>query len=222
MKSRHGSRIRLLCRTCGRTFCSRRGSDQFASLISEGMSCASLARTLHMCPATISRWLARAAKHARAFGEEHDRVDVPTELQLDEISARPASQPRSPWIFNALEVGSRYWASAVVGRRTRRSTRKFVLRVRTACASIPTGLVIISDPFPYYLREIERTFGPTCTYVHSKTDSVAALSIAYSLAIQAIASPASTGSLLSASSNLRRTCAQQATCTTRAGSSAAS
>jgi hypothetical protein len=56
-----------------------------------------------VCPATITRWLARAAKHARAFGEEHDRVDVPTELQLDEISARPASQPRSPWIVNALE-----------------------------------------------------------------------------------------------------------------------
>jgi hypothetical protein len=142
MKSKHGSRIRLLCRTCGRTFCSRRGSvyyrlqhprrsfDQFASLLSEGMSCASLARTLHVCPATITRWLARAAKHARAFGEEHDRVDVPTELQLDEISARPASQPRSPWIFNALEVGSRYWSAAVVGRRTRRSSSACGRRAR--------------------------------------------------------------------------------------------
>jgi hypothetical protein len=53
--------------TCGPTFCSRRGSvyyrlqhprrsfDQFASLLSEGMSCASLARALHVCPATITR-----------------------------------------------------------------------------------------------------------------------------------------------------------------------
>jgi IS1 family transposase len=92
------------------------------------------------------------------------------EFLLDEISARPAAQPRSPWIFNALEVGSRYWAAAVVGRRTRRTTKAFVVQLRQACATIPMGLVITSDPFPYYLREIERSFGASCIYAHVHTD----------------------------------------------------
>ena len=86
MKSRNGARVRMLCRTCGRTFCSRRGSayyrlqtprrvfDRFARLLVEGLSCASLARTLGVCPGTISRWLARASRHARAFSDEHDRI----------------------------------------------------------------------------------------------------------------------------------------------------
>jgi transposase-like protein len=102
MRSRHGSQLRLLCRTCGRTFCNRRGSayyrlhhprrtfDQFATLFTEGLSCASLVRSLHVSPGTITRWLARASQHARAFGEEHDRIEDLVELQLDEISARPA------------------------------------------------------------------------------------------------------------------------------------
>lgn len=181
MKSRRGSRIRLLCRTCGRTFCGRRGSayyrlqhprrtfDQFAALMTEGLSCASLARSLRVCPGTISRWLARASKHARAFSGEHDRIDVPFEMQFDEISARPANQRGSPWVFNGIEVASRYWAAAVVGRRNRRSTRSLVLQARKACGRVPTELLITSDPFPYYQQELERTFGPGCVYVQVKT-----------------------------------------------------
>ena len=176
MRSRHGSRLRLLCRTCNRTFCGRRGTayyrlqhprsdfDRFVALLSEGMSCAGLARALDVCPGTISRWLERAAKHARTFGEEFDRVPDPVELQLDEISARPASQPASPWIFNAIEVSTRYWAAALVGGRTRRATRAFVLRARNACPSLHTRLLITSDPFPYYEQALRQTFGPACVY----------------------------------------------------------
>lgn len=65
MKSRHGARLRLLCRDCDRTFCNRRGTvyyrlqtprwtfDHFAALLSEGLSCASLARILDLAPATL-------------------------------------------------------------------------------------------------------------------------------------------------------------------------
>ena len=50
MKSRNGARLRLLCPACKRTFCNRRGTayyrlrhprrtfDQFASLLTEGLS----------------------------------------------------------------------------------------------------------------------------------------------------------------------------------------
>jgi transposase-like protein len=61
--------------------------DQFADLLTEGLSAASLSRALGVCPATISRWLARASKHAGAFSDEHDAVEEPLELQFDELSA---------------------------------------------------------------------------------------------------------------------------------------
>jgi hypothetical protein len=180
MKSRNGARVRLLCRTCGRTFCSRRGCayyrlqkprrvfDQFAKLLSEGLSCASLARTLQVCPGTISRWLERAARHARAFGDEHDRIRSPVEMQFDEISARPANQPRSPWVFNGIEVSTRFWTAAVVGKRSRRTTRAFVLQARQACRDVPRDVLVTSDPFPYYEPELRRGFGPACVYVQVK------------------------------------------------------
>jgi hypothetical protein len=99
MKSRHGARVRFLCRTplqpprqrLPPLATPRRTLDQFAALLTEGLSFASLARTLHVWPNTISRWLAHAAMHARAFGDVYDRIDHPLEFQLDEISARPAT-----------------------------------------------------------------------------------------------------------------------------------
>jgi len=121
-----------------------------------------------VCPATISRWLARASRHARAFGDEHDRIRKPVEMQFDEISARPANQPGSPWVFNGIEVSTRYWAAALVGRRSRRTTRAFVLQARQACRDVPTDVLVTSDPFPYYERELERGFGPACVYVQVK------------------------------------------------------
>lgn len=185
LRSRHGSRLRLLCRTCGRTFCNRRGSayyrlqhprkqfDSFAALLAEGLSSAALARALSVAPATITRWLGRAAAHARSFADEHDRVERPFELQFDEISGRPASEPRSPWIYNGIEVSSRYWVAAFVGRRSRRSTRAFVLQARAALGSLASDLLVVSDPFPYYERELERSMGPRCVYVKVRNSYLA-------------------------------------------------
>jgi transposase-like protein len=167
MRSRTGSRTRFLCRACGRTFCGRRGSayyrlqtprrtfDRFAELLSEGLSCAAIARLLDVAPGTISRWLARASKHAHEFADSFDRI-TPKEMQFDEISARPANHPGSPWIFNGIEVSTRYWAAAVVGRRSRRATRALVLQARQACKDLSKRVLITSDPFPYYENELRR------------------------------------------------------------------
>lgn len=51
-----------------------------------------------------------------------------------------------PWVFNRLEVGSRYWAASVVEVRNRKSTRDFVLQARQACYELPKPLLITSDP----------------------------------------------------------------------------
>jgi len=83
------------------------------------MSCAALGRTLNVSPATVSRWLDRAAAHALAFSDEHDRVAEASEIRFDELAARPAAESSGPWVFNGPEVSSRYWVSAHVGNRPR-------------------------------------------------------------------------------------------------------
>ncbi len=139
MRSRTGSQCRFLCRACGRTFCARRGSayyrlhvprrtfDRFAELLSEGLSCAALARILGIAPSMISRWLQRASAHARVFAEEDDRIRVPVEMQFDEISARPAAQSKC----RGSSTGSR-WARGIglppwskCGTGSRRATSSF-------------------------------------------------------------------------------------------------
>jgi hypothetical protein len=69
------------------TACTSRAapSTRFESLLVEGLSSASLARVLGVCPGTISRWIKRASRHARAFADEHNRPSAPSQ---------PLRQPR--------------------------------------------------------------------------------------------------------------------------------
>jgi hypothetical protein len=95
MRSRTGSRRRFLCRACGRTFCGRRGSayyrlqtprktfDRFAELLSEGLSCASLAPVLGglTAPSALERpvdlaGLRRVERRTRGAAAEYRRVAV--------------------------------------------------------------------------------------------------------------------------------------------------
>jgi transposase-like protein len=177
VKSRHGARLRLRCRTCNRTFCNRRGTayyrlqhprrtfDQFAALVTEGLSPSALTSALGVSTGTVYRWLARASKHADAFSEEHDNIEAPLELQFDGLCSRPAYEHGGQWIFSGIEVWSRFWVAAHVGRRNRRSTRKFVLRARKSCGDLRNSVLITSDPSLFYEREIQWTFGEACVYV---------------------------------------------------------
>jgi hypothetical protein len=70
-----------------------------------------------VCPGTITRWLARAAKHTQAFSEQFDRIRDPVEFQFDEISARPANHPGLP-----LELQFDRNLVTLLGGRARRPT----------------------------------------------------------------------------------------------------
>jgi hypothetical protein len=50
------------------------------------------------------------------------------------------------------------------------ATREFVLRARNACASLPTRVLITSDPFPFYEQALKQTFAPTCVYAQVEND----------------------------------------------------
>src|SRR5258706_11003601 len=131
--SRRGSRLRLLCRVCDRTFGARRGTvyyrlrstrddfDLAMRLQVEGVTQAAAARSVGISVSTIARWKERAAFHARAFEEEHLEVKDPIELQLDELCARGKGSRDEIWLYSGLEVWSRVWAATHVGRRTKRS-----------------------------------------------------------------------------------------------------
>lgn len=131
----------------------------------EGMPQAAAARAVSVCPSTISRWRARAAAHALAFEDEHLVIDDPVELQLDELCARGKGSSQETWLYGGIEVTSRLWTASHVGARTKRSTRLFLQAARDAVGRVRVPVLVTTDPFIYYERELRRTFGPTCVYV---------------------------------------------------------
>ena len=176
-QTKRGARQRMLCKVCGRTFVSTLGTpyyrlrkphrqfDQVVGLQAEGLPQAGIARSQRMTPSTVSRWVERAAAHARAFEAEHVEVDDPVEVQMDELKAYGAGRYELTWVYNALEVSSRMWLATQVGPRTLRNTRLFVTAVRDACRPGLVPPLVTSDEFKYYEQVMRRAFGPTAVYV---------------------------------------------------------
>jgi transposase-like protein len=178
--TRHGRRSRLLCKRCGRSFIATHGTpyrrlrhsrsdfDAVIRLLAEGVSQAAIARARGLSPSTVSRWIARAAGHAREFEEVHLHVDDPTEIQLDEVKSYGAAREVRTWIFNGIEVWSRLWLGSRIGIRSFRNTLVFARRLKSRCRSLGQPLLVTSDEFKYYRQSLRKTFGPTCAYVQVK------------------------------------------------------
>ncbi|MBL8802904.1 MAG: helix-turn-helix domain-containing protein [Planctomycetes bacterium] len=179
-KTRRGSRLRMLCKHCQRSFVathatayyrlrrSRSEFDAVIALLAEGVSQAAIARARGLSPSTVSRWISRAAEHSRAFEEAHLVVDEPTEVQLDELRSGGAGREQRTWVFNSLAVWSRTWLATRVGTRTLRNTLVFVRAVRQRIGRLTAPVLVTSDEFKYYLPCLQRTFGPTCVYMQVK------------------------------------------------------
>ena len=180
LRTRRGVRVRMLCRRCRRTFSPHRGTpyyrlrsplrafDRVMSLAVEGVPQAAIARSQGLSVSTVSRWLARAARHARAYEEEHVRIDDPVEIQLDEVRSYGAAREHRAWVYNAIEVWSRVWLGSRVGTRTMRNTRLFAHVLRSRCRNVISPVLVTSDEFKYYLPSLQRAFGPSCVYVQVK------------------------------------------------------
>jgi len=170
----------MLCKRCKRTFVSthatpyhrlRRSKSEFDAVIAlsaEGVSQASIARACEISPATVSRWLGRAAEHSRAFEAERLHIDEPTELQVDEAKSFGAVREQRTWIYSAIEVWSRLWLGTRVGTRTLRNTLLFTRTLRERCRTLASPVLVTSDEFKYYLPCLKRTFGPSCVYIQVK------------------------------------------------------
>ena len=149
-KTKAGKRRRYRCCTCGRTFGSstntayhrlqhrRTTFDEVAALSVEGVSKSAIARVKRIGWNTVNRWLERAAAHCRQFNDKTiTGLEIP-ELQADEIRTFAGGKENVVWIFASLDVSSRLWPSAVVGRRSYRNTHRLFKTLFAGCVSLPS------------------------------------------------------------------------------------
>jgi hypothetical protein len=118
------------CQTCEKTFCSNTGTpyyrlqhrrvtfDQVARLSVEGLNKSAIARVERIGWNTVDRWLEKARDCGRRFNDQEITGFGATEFQADDIRTITQGKQQPTWIFAAIEVWSRLWASTVVGRRS--------------------------------------------------------------------------------------------------------
>ena len=133
-RTKAGKRRRYRCLTCGKTFCSTKGTpyyrlqhrraafDEVFSLSVEGVNKSAISRLKQVAWNTVHRWLERAAACCRIFNNRKTSgLEIP-ELQADELRTFIDAKERPAWIFTAIDVGSRFWPSTILGRRSYRNT----------------------------------------------------------------------------------------------------
>ena len=173
--SKSGRRRRYRCKKCRKIFCStsrtayyrlqhrRITFDEVAALSVEGVSKSSIARVKRIGWNTVDRWLERAASYCREFNDTTiTQLDIP-EIQADELRTIAGGKGDAVWIFAAIDVATRLWPSAVVGRRSYRNTQALFkdLLARMRELSFP---LIVTDGFEYYEKVVQRLFGICCIY----------------------------------------------------------
>ena len=92
--------------------------------------------------------------------ERTHELDI-RELQVDEICAFAGRKDQSIYIFTTIDVWSRFWRTALVGRRSYRNTRAVLRDVRDRMLRGRTAF-IVTDGFEYYPRVVCEIFGPMC------------------------------------------------------------
>ena len=138
--------------------------DEVVACSVEGVNKSAIARAKQVAWNTVDRWLERAAGFGRHFNHQRiERLEV-TELPADEIQTFVGCQQKPPiWIFVSIEVSSRLWPAAVVGKRSYRNTlhlfRDLSNRMNYDC--VPW---ITTDGFKFYRTVVQRVFKSACLY----------------------------------------------------------
>ena len=94
-----------------------------------GLAISTIARIKRMAWGTVARWLESAAIYAERFNVQMLKGFVIRELQADEIRTFVGAKKRVSWVLTSLEVWSRLWVSARVGRRNFRSIKRVILNI---------------------------------------------------------------------------------------------
>ena len=169
LRTRHGRRRRFLCKACGHTFVTSRGTpyfrirssraafDRVVALSVEGISISAIARLQGLSWSTVARWLEKAAAAADQFSNRRLRDFELLDLQLDEMRTFALGKDKPTWIYAALEVSSRLWTTAHTGRRAWQPTIAVMRDVarRALPGAVPR---IATDGYLYYHPAIRKTF----------------------------------------------------------------
>ncbi len=168
-QTRRGTRRRFRCKSCGKTFCRKRGTlyhrvqhrratfDEVVTLSVEGLNKSAIARVNQIAWNTVDRWLERASCFRRFNDRRITKLKV-TELQADEIRTMVGGKQQPIWIFVSIDVWSRLWPSTIVGRRSYRN-RLGLFRDVSSRMNHKGFPLIATDGFEYYKSVVRRVFG---------------------------------------------------------------
>ena len=122
-----------------------------------------MARIKRMAWGTVARWLESAAIYAQRFNRRMLRGFVIHELQADEIRTFTGAKKRVIWVLTTLEVWSRLWVSAVVGRRNFRKIKRVILNtLQRGC--VEHRFLFTTDGFEMYDWAAKRLLPGICIY----------------------------------------------------------
>ena len=122
-----------------------------------------MARIKRMSWGTVARWLETASAYAQRFNRRILQGFVIHELQADEIRTFAGAKERVIWVLTTLEVWSRLWVSAVVGRRNFRNIKRVILNtLQRGC--VEHRFPFTTDGFEMYEWAAKRLLPGICIY----------------------------------------------------------
>jgi transposase-like protein/IS1 family transposase len=174
-KTRQGIRRRYLCKTCKKTFCSKKGTpydrlhkprsvfDEVVQMTAEGVGISSISRIKCFSWNTIANWQYLACKAAGKFNYHKLKGVKLIELQADEIRTFAGTKKKPMWIFVAIEVWSRLWISKVLGNRNFRNVKTLLNQVIDS-SQIVNPFIFTTDGFEPYSWAAKRHLDSVCLY----------------------------------------------------------
>jgi IS1 family transposase len=128
-----------------------------------GVGISAMARIKRIACGTVARWLELAAKCAERFNTRMLKGFVIRELQADEIRSFIGAKKQMTWVLTTLEVWSRLWVSAAVGRRNFRNIKAVILDTLQR-GRIEHRFLFTTDGFEMYEWAVKRLLAGVCIY----------------------------------------------------------
>jgi IS1 family transposase len=137
--------------------------DEIVHLCVHGVGISAMARIKGIAWGTVARWLELAANHAQRFNLRMLKGVVIHELQADEIRTFVGEKGRVIWVLTTLEVWSRLWVSAVVGRRNFQNVKGVILDTLQR-GRVEHRFLFTTDGFEMYEWAAKRLLAGICIY----------------------------------------------------------
>ena len=128
-----------------------------------GIGNSAISRIKRLAWGTVARWLELASATASWFNDRMLMNFEIHELQADEIRTFVSRKTRVVWVLTSLEVWSRLWVSAVVGRRSLRNIRK-VISETIQRGHIRKRFLFTTDGFEMYEWAVRKLLFGVCIY----------------------------------------------------------